>query len=56
MISASDREIQMVFQMWNEDYLLSREAYDEITKEDGCAFRQMKHFKALLIELRKEGK
>lgn len=56
MTSASDREIQMVFQMWNEDYLLSPEAYDEITTEDDCACRQMKHFKALLIELRKEGK
>lgn len=50
MISASDREIQMVFQMWNEDYKLNPEAYDEISVEEDCACRQMKHFKFLLVE------
>lgn len=51
-ITLTSEEMQQVFQMWNDDWVVNRSNYDPITADDSCAAAQTKHFNSLLNELR----
>jgi len=51
-ITLSREEMQKVFQMWNDDWIINPSNYDKITSDDSCACGQTSHFNALLKELR----
>lgn len=53
-ISLTLAEMQEVFQMWNDDYLVNPDGYDEISSDESCAAAQTKHFNKLLNALRSQ--